>query len=140
MPGNCQFFMAVHIAALLALAGDAPKTSAEIAHSIDTNPVVVRRIVAALARAGLVTARRGAAGGSVLALPAERITLHDLRAAVETPDAFAIHDHPSSACPVGRNIERVLSGVRGRAEAALVRELKRTTIAELVSDLQATAA
>jgi DNA-binding IscR family transcriptional regulator len=87
-----------------------------------------------------VTARRGATGGSTLARPADRITLHDLRAAVEAPDAFAIHDHPSSGCPVGRNIERVLSGVLGRAEAALVRELKRTTLAELVSDLQADAA
>ncbi|MBM3549998.1 MAG: Rrf2 family transcriptional regulator [Alphaproteobacteria bacterium] len=140
MPGNCQISMAVHIAALLALSGGAPRTSVEIARSIDTNPVVVRRIVASLARAGLVSARRGASGGSVLARPADRITLHDLRAAVEAPDAFAIHDHPSTGCPVGRNIERVLSGVLGRAEAALVRELKRTTLAELVSDLQADAA
>jgi Rrf2 family protein len=140
MPGNCQFSMAVHIAALLALAGNAPKTSAAIAHSIDTNPVVVRRIIAALVRAGLVTARRGASGGSVLARPAERITLHDLRAAVEAPEPFAIHDHPSTCCPVGRNIERVLSSVLGRAEAALVRELKRTSLADVVSDLQTEAA
>ena len=140
MPGNCQFSMAVHIAALLALAGDEPKTSAEIAHSIDTNPVVVRRIIADLARAGLVTARRGASGGSTLARPAEKITLHDLRAAVEAPEPFAIHNHPSTCCPVGRNIERVLSGVLGRAEAALVRELRRTTLADVVSDLQAEAA
>jgi Rrf2 family protein len=140
MPGNCQFSMAVHIAALLALAGDAPQTSAEIAHSIDTNPVVVRRIIAALARAGLVTARRGASGGSVLARPAERITLNDLRAAVEAPEPFAIHGHPSTCCPVGRNIERVLSGVLGRAETALSRELKRTSLADVVSDLKAEAA
>ncbi len=140
MPGNCQFSMAVHIAALLALAGDAPQTSAEIAHTIDTNPVVVRRIIAALARAGLVTARRGASGGSILARPAERITLNDLRAAVEAPEPFAIHDHPSTRCPVGRNIERVLSGVLGRAETALSRELKRTSLADVVSDLKAEAA
>lgn len=132
--------MAVHIASLLALAGGKPRTSTEIAHSIDTNPVVVRRIIAALARAGLVTARRGASGGSTLARTAQRITLHDLRAAVEAPEPFAIHDHPSTGCPVGRNIERVLSGVLGRAEAALVRELKRTTLADIVSDLQAEAA
>ena len=140
MPGNCQFSMAVHIASLLALAGGEPQTSAAIAHSIDTNPVVVRRIVAALARAGLVTARRGASGGSILARSAQRITLHDLRAAVEAPEPFAIHDHPSTCCPVGRNIERVLSGVLGRAEAALERELKRTSLADVVADLQAEAA
>jgi Rrf2 family protein len=139
MPGNCQFSMAVHIASLLALAKGDPQTSTEIAHSIDTNPVVVRRIIASLARAGLVTAKRGASGGSVLARPAERITLHDLRDAVEAPEPFAIHNHPSTCCPVGRNIERVLSGVLGRAEAALVRELKRTTLADVVSDLQAAA-
>jgi Rrf2 family protein len=139
MPGNCQFSMAVHIASLLALAKGEPRTSTEIAHSIDTNPVVVRRIISSLSRAGLVAAKRGAAGGSVLTRPPERITLHDLRDAVEAPEPFAIHDHPSSGCPVGRNIERVLSGVLGRAEAALVRELKRTTLAEIVSDLQTAA-
>jgi Rrf2 family protein len=140
MPGNCQFSMAVHIAALLALSGGVPRTSTEIAHSIDTNPVVVRRIVAALVRAGLVNARRGASGGSLLARPADSITLHDLRAAVEAPEPFAIHGHPSTGCPVGRNIERVLSGVLGRAEAALVRELKRTSLAQVVSELKAEAA
>ena len=82
----------------------------------------------------------GAAGGSVLARPAERITLHDLRAAVQAPEPFAIHAHPSSGCPVGRNIGRALSGVLGRAETAVSRELKRTTLAEFVSDLQAEAA
>ena len=132
--------MAVHIASLLALAGGERRCSAASAHSIDTNPVVVRRIVAALARAGLVTARRGASGGSILARPAQRITLQDLRAAVEAPEPFAIHDHPSAGCPVGRNIERVLSGVLGRAEAALERELKRTSLADVVADLQAEAA
>lgn len=140
MPGNCQFAMAVHIASILALSGEQPRTSAQIAESIDTNPVVVRRIVSALVRAGLVTARRGAAGGSVLARPPQRITLHDLRDAVEAPEPFAIHNHPSAGCPVGRNIERVLGGVLGRAEAALVRELKRTTLADIVTDLQAVAA
>ncbi len=140
MSGNCQFSMAVHVACLLALASGKPWTSAEIAHSIDTNPVVVRRIIAALVRAGLVTARRGASGGSTLARAAQRITLHDIRAAVEAPEPFAIHDHPSTCCPVGRNIGRVLSGVRGRAEAALARELKRTTLADVVSDLQVEAA
>jgi Rrf2 family protein len=133
MARNCRFAVAVHTAALLAMAGDAPVTSEWIAGSVNTNPVVVRRILSALAKAGLVTSQRGSAGGSALAKSAERITLLDLYRAVGEEEAPALHNQPPNpACPVGRNIQPVLVRVLDRAEAAKEAVLATITLAAVV--------
>ncbi|MBI3446824.1 MAG: Rrf2 family transcriptional regulator [Magnetospirillum sp.] len=137
MARNCRFAVAVHITALLASSGDQPATSEWIAGSVNTNPVVVRRLLSALAKAGLVVSTRGSAGGSVLARPAEKITLLDIHRAVDEDEEPALHNQPPNpACPVGRNIQSVLVRVIERAEAAREAVLSTTTLAEIVGALR----
>ncbi|MBI1779145.1 MAG: Rrf2 family transcriptional regulator [Proteobacteria bacterium] len=140
MSSNCRFAMATHIMAILALKADGPTTSEFMAGSINTNPVVVRRLIAALGRAGLVHAQRGAAGGVTLAKQPDRIRLWDIHEAVEANDSFAVHQHPNDACPVGRKIQRVLAQVRSRTEQALKAELSHITVADIVGEIGARAA
>jgi Rrf2 family protein len=140
MSTNCRFAMATHIMAILALRGDGPTTSEFMAGSINTNPVVVRRLIASLGKAGLVHAQRGAAGGVTLAREPERIRLWDIHEAVEANDSFAVHQNPNEACPVGRRIQRVLADVRSRAEDALRAELSHVTVADIVGEIGARAA
>ncbi len=138
MARNCRFAVAVHVAAVLALQGDTPATSDWLAGSVNTNPVVVRRILAALSRAGLVRSQRGMLGGSLLSHPAATITLLDIHRAVGDEEAPAVHHQPPNpACPVGANIVPVLVDILDRAESAKERELAKTTVADVVSLIRA---
>lgn len=138
MRESCRFSMAVHAMTVLAHRprDGGPMTSAEMADSINTNPVIVRRLLAALGQAGLVETRPGNGGGAWLARDASRITLDEVHRAVEPDGLIAMHDDPNSDCPVGGAIGAVLSKAIQRAEAALHAALEGITLAEMV---QATA-
>lgn len=137
MARNCRFAVAVHIASLLATMEGQPCTSEWIAGSVNTNPVVVRRLLSALAKAGLVSSTRGSTGGSVLARPPERISLLDIHRAVDDDDEPALHNQPPNpACPVGRNIQSVLVRVIERADAARDAVLSTTLLSEVVGALK----
>lgn len=137
MARNCRFAVAVHIASLLATMEGQPCTSEWIAGSVNTNPVVVRRLLSALAKAGLVSSTRGSTGGSVLARPPERISLLDIHRAVDEDDEPALHNQPPNpACPVGRNIQSVLVRVIERADAARDAVLSTTLLSEVVGALK----
>ncbi len=136
MPTSSRFALAVHILTLLEAEGGGPLTSTYIAGSVNTNPGFIRRLLSQLARAGLVASRLGAGGGTQLARPAARIPLLEIYKAVEGQDLFALHHSPPNAeCPVGCNIQATLSGVLGRAETALERELAGVTIADVAASV-----
>lgn len=75
------------------VAANAPEvvTTERIAEQVDEHPTRVRQIVAALVRAGLLVAMRGAAGGVSLARPATEISLHDIQTAVQDGSLLALH-------------------------------------------------
>ena|SRR5437764_7424595 len=137
MPSSSRFAVAVHVLALLARAGDEPVKSGSVAVSVNTNPVVIRRILCALGRARIITSQPGAAGGSRLARPADRITLRDVYRAVEGGDTFMLHrQRPSRRCFVGANIGAVLGGVLRETNAAVEQALARTTMADIVARIR----
>lgn len=141
MARNCRFAVAVHIATILAVHRDTPATSDWIAGSVNTNPVVVRRILSALAKAGLVTSQRGIAGGSSLAREPGRISLLDLYRAVDEQEAQALHHQPPNQhCPIGAHIVPVLVDILAGAEAAKEKELGRINVSDVVASVQARAA
>ncbi len=133
--------MAVHALGMLACQGARGAgpglTSATIAGSVRTNPVVIRRVLADLRRAGLVTTRRGAGGGVVLARAPSRITLRCVWDAVDAGEPlFAPHPAgPDPGCPTGRAVAGYLAGLRGRAEALVRAELGKVTLARLQREL-----
>ena len=51
MAVNCRFATGVHVLVLLASEPDRLQTSTDIALKLDTNPVVVRRVLASLQQA-----------------------------------------------------------------------------------------
>jgi DNA-binding IscR family transcriptional regulator len=75
---SSRFATAVHILTLLAYEREEALTSDYIAGSVNTNPVVIRRILKRLAIVGLVISVRGASGGSRLGKPPGDITLLDV--------------------------------------------------------------
>ncbi len=135
-----RFSVATHILLYLATTPiEANTTSLRLAWSVNTNPVVIRRIAGQLARAGLIQIRRGP-GGAVLAREPDRITLEDVWLAVnqgETGTLLPIHRKPNPVCEVGSRVPPALGEAFGQAEQALHRALAETTLAAVAETLRA---
>ena len=126
---NSQLTVAAHILGMLAFVErteDRRVTSEELAGSIGTHAVVVRRVLRQLAARGLVESRRGVNGGSRLARPAATISLRDAYLAVAPEDVELIARHPGqvgATCRVAPAIAAVLEGIYADAERALLDRL-----------------
>ena len=132
MNGSSRFVVATHVLTVLAVKRDERLSSDKLAWSLDTNPVVVRRLLGRLRDADLVTSQRGPNGGFKLAQSPEEVTLRDVYEAVELDSLFAFHpNEPNDECPVGENIQAVLTETLQPAEDALKDELKAITVADL---------
>ena len=119
MNSNQQFAVSCHILAVLAAYPDAAVTSEFIAQSVNTNPVVIRRIMSHLRQHGLVESRSGQLGGWRLVLNPDEISLRDVYAAVNHESVLAMHQHPNPACPIGGHIQHTLTSVFTDAQIAL---------------------
>lgn len=132
-----RFSVATHIMLLMAADPAGRLTSPRIADSVNTNPVVVRRIMRLLARAGLVRVRRGQ-GGAMLNRDAERITLDDVWHAMNpapAPPLLPLHARPDPACPIGSQMPWLLAETFLGAERAMRKALADTSIADMVARL-----
>jgi Rrf2 family protein len=134
---NSRFAVAVHVLTLMAWSENEPLKSEQVAESVNTNPVVIRRMLCELAQANLVVSQTGAMGGSKLARKPGAITLLDVYRALEFRGVFSLHRQPPSRrCPVGVNIETVLSNVLEEVDSAVEKVLSEITIKDLVGRLK----
>ena len=128
-----RFAMAVHVLALLAYRQGDRVTSSLLAASVNTHPVMIRRLLLALQRAKLVETSKGAGAGSRLTRAPGRVNLAEVYRAVEDDEPFARPSHkPDATCPVGSCIRITLEKVFASAEGALERDLAKTTLAEVI--------
>jgi Rrf2 family protein len=133
--------MAVHVLAVLAYKEGDRVTSALLAGSVNTNPVIIRRLLLALQRAKLVDTCKGAGSGSRLSRSPGRIDLADVYRAVEDAEPFATPSgKPNAACPVGKCIRETLDRVFASAQSALERDLEKTTLADVIDTVKASGA
>ena len=90
--------------------GIAKVTSNLLAQSTGSNPVVIRNILSALKKAGLITVARGTGGAELCADPSQ-ITLYQIYSALEPnglTSVMGIHPCEGRSCPVAQNIRKVL--------------------------------
>jgi len=137
MSTNSRFAVAVHVLTLMAWSGEEPLKSEQVAESVNTNPVVIRRMLCELAEAGLVVSQTGSLGGSRLASDPAKTTLLDVYQALECGGVFSLHRQPPSRdCPVGVNIETVLGDLLLEVDAAVEAVLAKITISDVVQRLK----
>lgn len=136
MNTSSRFTVAIHILTLLAHGGGEQMSSEYIAGSVNTNAVVIRRLMALLREARLVTSQVGVKGGWQLARSPKGISLRDVYRAVEGGTLFPLHSNtPNPRCPVGSTIQSALTGHFEDAQLALEKNLERTTIADLLQEV-----
>lgn len=138
MAANSRMTIAVHALAWMALAqrqGRAVLTSSQVAASVNTNPVIIRRCLGDLRRAGLVDVRHGAGAGWSLARVPGQITLLEVYDAVGPEPPFGLHhSEPNLECPVGNGIRPALSQVYDGIEQAMRRELAAVSVADVLRE------
>ena len=131
---SSRFTVALHIFCCADVFGDTHKVTSDfLAESIQTNPVIIRKILSQLKKAGLITVARGT-GGIAPTKDLSAITFYDVYTAiepVENGDLFHFHESPNPACPVGRNIHALLDGKLQAIQRAMEDEMKRYTLRDL---------
>jgi Rrf2 family protein len=102
---------------------------------VDTNPVVIRRVMASLRENGLVESRPGVNGGWRLKKAPASITLCKVFETVREEDLLSMHAHPNPHCPIGGHIRDSLQDVFAEAEKALHSSLSKRTVADILEDV-----
>ena len=138
MSDSQKFPVAAHALAYLAHKGaysaaDAA-SSAVLAASVPTNPVVIRRVTALLAKAGLIATRPGASGGSWLLRQPETICLDEVLKAVNGCAHIGSPPAGAKGCPISEHIPRQVAKALTAADEAATEALSKITIADLLAD------
>lgn len=112
-------------------------TSQEIAQMLDTNPVVVRRIMAGLREQDYVKSEKGHGGGWSLLCSLEQITLLDVYQALGKPAIFALG--PAEAkpkCLIEQAVNHAIDDVLKQSENLLLERFQKITVAQINSDFE----
>ena len=136
---SSRFTIALHIFTCVDTFKDDYKITSEfLAGSINTNPVIIRKILTQLKNAGLITVARGT-GGISPTRPLKEISFYDVYQAiepVENGDLFNFHSSPNPQCPVGKNIHALLDNKLKTIQLAMENEMKKYTLDDLRIGMQ----
>jgi Rrf2 family protein len=126
----------LHLLVHLVQANRVPVTSQQLAACHPTNPVVIRRDLAALRQAGVVHSTTGHGGGWTLARDPAQITVAEVYSALgEHVIALPAPGAGSQGCLLEARVHQALGGVHEELEALLRERLGRLTLADLVLEL-----
>lgn len=132
---STKLSVAVHILSLLDIEADNHLTSTQIAGSVNTNPVVIRRIMGQLKKANLIESYVGKKSNKLSKLPSE-ITLLDVYLAVHEDELpYGIHQNTEINCVVGSQIQDVLETTYQKIQSEMMDSLKKVTLADITSNM-----
>jgi len=127
---NIDFAIGLHIVGFLASRDGQPATSAAMAESFGTSPVVLRRVLSRLNQSGLVETKRGTGGGSVLAREAKKINLREVYESVcVTPEIFG--RHPEGVGVISGILGSYINEFYAEAERSMLSHLESISVADM---------
>lgn len=129
MAANLRFSTGIEALALMATEPEKFHTSHALATALATNPVVIRRLLSALSRAGLVSSAKGPSGGTRLAKSPKQITLRDIYRALDSGDLLHQTAHDSAET---KDLKKTMRSVFRKAQKSLEEELDSTTLNQLL--------
>lgn len=135
MAVSTKLSVAVHILTLIGSKEATQVNSEYIAGSIHTNPVVVRRYMSALKKAGLIESSRGATKTSLTREPSQ-ISLYDVYHALALKnDLFNIHQDTNIECLIGKNIQTALEREYRKIQEQMEEDLKQVTLQDVLENI-----
>lgn len=139
MSDSQRFPVAAHTLAYLAHRGaysrEKAVSSSVLASSIPTNPVVIRRMTAQLASAGLIDTCSGVMGGAWLLRSADKITLDEVLKAVHGCAHLGSAPSGAEGCPVSQAIPKAVCSAMQTANQAASNSLSKITVADLLANV-----
>jgi DNA-binding IscR family transcriptional regulator len=115
-----------------------PVTSEDLSKMMDTNPVVIRRIMAGLREQGYVRSEKGHGGGWQLGCDLSKVTLRDIYVALGSPSLLAIGNRTEApGCLVEQAVNAALGQAFHDAEELLLTRFGEVTLARLGADVHA---
>ena len=112
-----------------------PVTSEFLAEVMNTNPVVVRRILSGLRERGYVRSGKGHGGGWTLECDLQTTSLRDIYEALDCPAllGMGLRDE-STSCLVEQSVNAALAQTFEQAEQLILEHFGKVTLAALSAD------
>jgi Rrf2 family transcriptional repressor of oqxAB len=128
------FPIAVHAMALLSTTEEG-YSSTNLAASVNTHSVFLRRVLNRLVKNGLLETKEGGGGGYRLAKPSDQLTLAEVYQSLEG-NSFISNSpaEPDETCPVGSGIRPAFQQVIDHVSSTVLKELQQITIADVAAN------
>jgi len=112
-------------------------SSEELAENICTNPARVRKVMAALKRAGFVATKEGAQGGYEMKRAASDITLEDIAHALNSKMVTTSWRSGSldQDCMISSGMAGVMDHIYDELNQSCDRELRNTTLQDITQEI-----
>ena len=133
---DTKFSVALHILTMISESKETLSSQA-LATSVGTNASYIRKVIALLKNAGLITSRQGKTGYQLSKEPKD-ITLLEIYFATQEVShisLFQVHQNSNPDCPVGKHIQGAVSPLFASAEAQLEKELAQQTLEDVIINL-----
>jgi Rrf2 family protein len=131
MRRDSRLSMSLHV--LLHMGGrPTPVTSQALSEHMGANPVVIRRTMAGLRKAGLVSSNKGHGGGWSISRDLKEISLLDIYRALDEPILVQQHrgiEMPE--CLVEQTVGRALDAIYQEAEALIIKRFETIKLSDL---------
>ncbi|MDY4762432.1 Rrf2 family transcriptional regulator [Streptococcus thoraltensis] len=133
---DTKFSVALHILTMISESKEVLSSQA-LAISVGTNPSYIRKVIALLKNAGLITSHQGKSGYQLSKSPKE-ISLLEIYYATQEVDhirLFQMHQHANQECPVGQHIEGAVAPIFTSVEQQLEKALADQTLEQVIDNL-----
>jgi DNA-binding IscR family transcriptional regulator len=113
-----------------------PVTSETLARVMNTNPVVLRRIMGGLRDQGYMKSEKGHGGGWILSCDLNKVTLRDIYDALGSPSFFSMGNRTEApGCLVEQAVNAAMNDSCAQVEALLLGRFAEITLADLTTDV-----
>lgn len=128
---STKLSVSIHLL-LLSVHVTLPLTSLEASKSIQTNPVVLRKLMSKLHKAGLIDIKKNQGITALKKHPSEITLLEIFKAVEDNQMLFDVHHTSNINCQVGATIEEKLTGIYRKMDVEFHKYLAGVTLENFI--------
>lgn len=133
---DTKFSVALHLLVMISESGK-NLTSQELAKSVGTNSSYIRKVIALLKSADIITSHQGKSGYQLVKAPKDLTLLEIYQATQEIAHIhlFQMHQNANLECPVGKHIEKAVKPIFFLINSQLENDLSSQTLSNVIENL-----